>query len=116
MENQGSEDDDGQSLPGEPARLEGQPASSDQTVNQAYDSCLKVLQFYKDTFNYDSIDNKNMHVINSVHFGSGFGNAFWNGQQMVYGDGDDTIGNFTACLDVIGHEMTVCPRCLFLPL
>jgi len=43
----------------------------------------------------------------SVHFGNKYDNAFWNGQQMVFGDGDGTLFNrFTVSLDVIGHELT----------
>ena len=42
-----------------------------------------------------------------VHFGQDYDNAFWNGQQMVFGDGDDDLFNrFTLSLDVIGHELT----------
>jgi Zn-dependent metalloprotease len=34
-------------------------------------------------------------------------NAFWNGEQMAYGDGDGVLFNrFTLSLDVIGHELT----------
>ena len=96
-------------LPGKAIRAEGQPASSDKVVNQAFDNCLKVLDFYQKIFNYDSLDNSNMPVISSVHFAQAYGNAFWydGAQQMVYGDGSNFIYNFTACIDVIGHEMTV---------
>src|SRR5438876_1134023 len=39
--------------------------------------------------------------------GSGYDNAFWNGQRMVFGDGDGIIFNgFTVALDIIGHELT----------
>jgi Zn-dependent metalloprotease len=43
----------------------------------------------------------------TVHYGQKYDNAFWNGSQMVYGDGDGKIfQRFTKCLDVIGHELT----------
>jgi Zn-dependent metalloprotease len=42
-----------------------------------------------------------------VHYQTGYDNAFWNGQQMVYGDGDEDLFNrFTIAIDVIGHELT----------
>ena len=42
-----------------------------------------------------------------MHYGSRYNNAFWNGQQMVFGDGDGQLFNrFTIALDVIGHELT----------
>jgi Zn-dependent metalloprotease len=48
-----------------------------------------------------------MRLDSTVHFGTDYDNAFWNGQQMVYGDGDGQIfQRFTKCIDVIGHELT----------
>ena len=36
-----------------------------------------------------------------------YANAFWDGAQMVFGDGDGEIfGNFTGSIDVTGHELT----------
>ena len=42
-----------------------------------------------------------------VHYGEGFNNAFWDGQRMVFGDGDeDLFTRFTKSLDVIAHELS----------
>ena len=55
----------------------------------------------------NSIDDKGMRLDSSVHYDQDYDNAFWDGQQMVYGDGDGTIfDRFTKCLDVVGHELT----------
>ncbi|KAK8097600.1 metalloprotease [Apiospora kogelbergensis] len=103
---QGTEDES--QLPGKQIRVEGQNAVSDKAVNEAYDNVGNVLDFYAKIFNWKSIDNNNMHVISSVHFGQQYENAFWDPQiaQMVFGDGHDFLHNFTACVDVIGHELT----------
>ncbi|KAI0542015.1 metalloprotease [Xylaria digitata] len=95
-------------LPGTVVRVEGQKAVGDAAVNQAYDNAGNVLSFYLDIFNWKSIDNNNMNVISSVHFGKYYENAFWDPEiaQMVYGDGHDFLGNFTNAVDVIGHELT----------
>ncbi|KAI0904371.1 metalloprotease [Ustulina deusta] len=95
-------------LPGAVVRVEGQKAVSDEAANQAYDNAGNVLSFYLDIFNWKSIDNHNMNVISSVHFGRNYENAFWDPEiaQMVYGDGHDFLGNFTNAVDVIGHELT----------
>ncbi|KAI1100079.1 Metalloprotease [Jackrogersella minutella] len=95
-------------LPGKVLRVEGQAASQDESANEAYDNAGRVLSFYSDIFNWKSIDNKNMHVISSVHFGVNYENAFWDPEvaQMVYGDGHTFLTNFTGCVDVIGHELT----------
>ncbi|KAL7946552.1 hypothetical protein V8C42DRAFT_352687 [Trichoderma barbatum] len=95
-------------LPGKLIRAEGDQEVKDKTVNEAYDNVGTVLEFYKDKFQWNSIDNKNMDVISSVHFGQQYENAFWDSEvrQMVFGDGGEFLNNFAGCIDVIGHELT----------
>lgn len=96
-------------LPGRPVRGEGDAEVKDQTVNQAYDGSGKTYDFYQEVFSRNSIDGQGLEVLSSVHFEIDYGNAFWNGSQMVYGDGDDELfkrGAFTESLDVIAHELT----------
>ena len=48
-----------------------------------------------------------MRIISTVHHRQGYNNAFWDGQQMVYGDGDGQIFKpLTGSLSVIGHELS----------
>ena len=48
-----------------------------------------------------------MRLDGYVHFGNDYANAFWDGQQMVFGDGDgSTFADLTGSLDVIAHELT----------
>ncbi|KAG5951000.1 hypothetical protein E4U53_004009 [Claviceps sorghi] len=100
--------EDQSALPGELKRSEGEPKNKDKVVNEAYDNVGAVLEFYKDKFNWNSIDNKGSSVISSVHFGESYENAFWDPEhlQMVFGDGGGFLKNFTKCVDVIGHELT----------
>ncbi len=102
-------DPDEDDLPGKVVRVEGQKETQDATANDAYDNVGRVLDFYLAQFNWNSIDNKNMHVISSVHFSKKYENAFWDPDrmQMVFGDGDKFLYRFASCLDVIGHELTV---------
>ena len=67
-----------------------------------------VDDFYGDTFGRDSIDDNGMTIISTVHYDVGYCNAFWNGEQMTYGDGDTpaTCKPLSGGLDVIGHELT----------
>ncbi|GIM30204.1 peptidase M4 [Clostridium polyendosporum] len=66
-----------------------------------------VYDFYKDLFNRDSIDNKGMNIISTTHYGNAYNNAFWDGNQMVYGDGDGREFTYlSGGLDIIGHELT----------
>ena len=94
-------------VPGAIVRTEGEPAVPDAVVDEAYDAAGTTYEFYRNVFGRDSIDDRGLHLISSVHYSRDFDNAFWNGRQMVYGDGDgEVFGRFTSCLDVIGHELT----------
>jgi Zn-dependent metalloprotease len=96
-----------QTLPGNLMRGEGQGAVSDIAVNQAYDGLGDTFKFYLDVYQRNSIDNAGMPLVASVHYGKNYDNAFWNGQQMVFGDGENIIfTGFTGSTDVIGHELT----------
>jgi Zn-dependent metalloprotease len=97
----------GTNLPGTLVRGEGNPTSKDQQVNEAYNYSGTTYDFYRTIFGRNSVDDNGMRLDSSVHYSTNYDNAFWNGMQMVYGDGDGTIFNrFTKCLDVIGHELT----------
>lgn len=94
-------------LPGDLVRKEGDGPVDDEAVNEAYDYAGATYDFYKDVFNRNSLDDRGMALISTVHFGRRFNNAFWNGEQMTYGDGDGRIFiRFTKSLDVAGHEMS----------
>ena len=87
-------------------RSEGDPATGDTDVDAVYDFAGAVRRFYKEQLKRDSIDNLKMNLILSVHFGSGFMNAFWDGDEMTFGDGDGTIfTSFARSLDVTAHEL-----------
>jgi Zn-dependent metalloprotease len=96
-----------QTLPGQAVRSEGQAPVADKAVNQAYDGLGDTFDFYLAAYQRNSIDNAGLPLDASVHFGQKYDNAFWNGQEMVFGDGDGVIFNgFTSSVDVIGHELT----------
>ena len=96
-----------QLLPGKLVRSEGDSPVSDEAANEAYDYSGVTYDFYKEIFNRNSLDDRGMSLISSVHFGTRFNNAFWNGEQMVYGDGDGSLFiRFTKALDVVAHELT----------
>jgi Zn-dependent metalloprotease len=97
----------GTTLPGKLVRSEGGKAVKDVSVNEAYDGAGTTYDFYEEVFSRNSIDGKGMAIDSSVHYDRSYDNAFWNGRQMVYGDGDgDLFNRFTIAVDVIGHELT----------
>ena len=97
----------GTKLPGKFVRGEGDKAVADKAVNEAYDYAGDTYDFYMKIYGRNSVDGNGMRLDSSVHYSQKFDNAFWNGTQMVYGDGDNVIFvHFTGCIDVIGHELT----------
>jgi neutral peptidase B len=67
----------------------------------------KVNKYYQNIHKRNSLDDKGMKLINTVHIGTKWNNAGWNGKQMMYGDGDGSMySSLSGALDVAGHEMT----------
>lgn len=97
----------GTTLPGTITRKEGDGPVADVAVNEAYDGSGITYDLYKNIYSRDSIDNNGMRLDSTVHYKKDYDNAFWDGEQMVYGDGDGELFNrFTIAIDVIGHELT----------
>lgn len=93
--------------PGPVVRAEGQKPVKDPAVNEAYDGLGATYRLFWDVYRRDSIDGAGMTMHGLVHYGTRYNNAFWNGQEMLFGDGDDSLFlRFTKSLDVIGHELT----------
>jgi Zn-dependent metalloprotease len=103
----------GNSLPGILARQEGDQPVQDQAVNEAYDFSGATYDLFKNIYGRNSMDGDGMKLDSTVHYQKGYDNAFWNGNQMVYGDGDEDLppdqqlfNRFTKAIDVVGHELT----------
>ncbi|MCM3392398.1 M4 family metallopeptidase [Cytobacillus oceanisediminis] len=79
----------------------------DPSAVSAHVNAGKVYDYYKKVHGRDSLDGEGMKLVSTVHIGSKWNNAAWNGKQMLYGDGDGTrMISLSGGLDVIGHEMT----------
>jgi Zn-dependent metalloprotease len=97
----------GEILPGRAVRSEGAAEAKDIAVNHAYDGLGATFALYAKVFGRNSIDGHGMKLDATVHHGVRYNNATWNGQQMVFGDGDGvTFGSFVTALDVIAHELS----------
>jgi Zn-dependent metalloprotease len=94
-------------LPGKLVRGETDPATTDKVVNRAFEGLGATYDLYDKAFNRTSIDGRGLRLNASVHYSKNYDNAFWDGRQMVFGDGDGQIfRDFTSSIDVIGHELT----------
>lgn len=93
-------------LPGPLVRSEGQAPVADAIVNQAHENAGIVHDYYLQKHGRDSFDGAGATIHSTVHHKSNFLNAFWNGEQMVYGDGDGVQAGPLTVLDIVGHEIT----------
>ncbi|MDX6252594.1 MAG: hypothetical protein QOF10_5954 [Kribbellaceae bacterium] len=94
-------------LPGRLVRSEGGNPSSDDAINEAYDGTGATWTMFSECFGRDSVDGAGLPLISTVHYDRDYANAFWDGAQMVFGDGDGVIfRGFTGSIDVTGHELT----------
>ena len=78
-------------LPGSVVRKEGEPPTGDPAADEAYDGLGHTHRLYAEAFGRNSIDGKGLHLDATVHYGRLYDNAFWDGQQMVFGDGDGQV-------------------------
>ncbi|EIT83873.1 Bacillolysin (neutral protease) [Fictibacillus macauensis ZFHKF-1] len=90
-------------------------ADADNKFNATYDRAAVDAHYYagvtydmyKNKYGRNSYDNKGGLLKAIVHYGRNYNNAFWDGTQMVYGDGDGrTFTTFSGGLDVVAHELT----------
>ena len=87
------------------ARVEGQVATGNSDVDLAYDYAGDTYNFFFSRFGRDSLDGAGMPLLSTARYchpsySCPYQNAFWDGSQMVYGQG------FAAADDVVGHELT----------
>lgn len=93
-------------LPGTRVRGEDDPAVADAAVNQAFDGLGDTFRMLLAAFQRNSVDGDGAPLNATVHYGEKYDNAFWNGSQMVFGDGDgEVFTGFTGSVTVIGHEL-----------
>ncbi|MEO5851414.1 MAG: M4 family metallopeptidase, partial [Nocardioides sp.] len=91
-------------LPGQVVRRAGEPESGDAAVDEAATGIEASLALTVD-LGRDSYDGRGAPVSATVHFGRAYDNAFWDGTQLVFGDGDGRVfERFTRSVDVLGHE------------
>jgi Zn-dependent metalloprotease len=96
-------------LPGDLVRSESFAPISDQAVNEVYDNLEIIYRFFKDVLGLEIPDNKGKTLVVTIHYSTNYNNGFWNGQQIVLGDGDGKIfrkGGFSS-LSVMAHEVGI---------
>lgn len=94
-------------LPGRAVRSAGEPESGDAAVDEAAAGIAGALALFREVYGRDSYDGRGPPVSLTVHYGRDYANAFWDGAQLVFGDGDgEVFARFTRAADVLAHELT----------
>jgi vibriolysin len=95
-----------QTLPGTLLFQEG-GSSSDVDAQKVYEYSGNTYDYFWSRHSRDSWNGSGGQIISTVHYGSGYNNAFWDGTQMAFGDGDgSTYNRFARGLDIVAHELT----------
>ncbi len=99
-------------LPGKPIKS---PPKFPPSAVSAHANAEAVATFLRSVLKRNNIDNKGGLMVSSINCvdksdspdGKEWVNAFWNGEQMVYGQRRDGAGflSMSVALDVVGHEM-----------
>lgn len=80
----------------------GQPALVDAHF---YANVTDDFYLFRHGFNWTNSYPQGM--VSSAHVQRNYNNAYWNGTQMAYGDGDgSTFVELSGDLDVVGHELS----------
>jgi Zn-dependent metalloprotease len=81
-------------------------ASRTKAAVDAHYGAEMTYDFYKNVLGRDSLDGKGEKLVSNVHISNNLVNAFWDGTQMNYGDGDGRDSGPLTTLDIAGHEIT----------
>ena len=84
---------------------------NDRLAVSAHYNAGEAFNYYKETFNRNSINGQGGNILSFINItdedGAQMDNAYWNGQAMFYGNGNNDFSSPLAkSLDVAGHEMT----------
>ncbi|WP_018155077.1 M4 family metallopeptidase [Demetria terragena] len=93
-------------LPGELVRAEGDPAVEDSDANEAYEGLGHTFDLFADIYGRNSLDDRGLALVATVHYDRNYANAIWDGEQMIFGDGDGVLlASMTDSVDIIAHEL-----------
>ncbi len=81
--------------------------TGDGAIDDAHNYAIATYDYYWNNHGRDSIDDAGMALNSRAHYSRNYNNAFWDGAQMTYGDGDGvTFIPLSQDADVVAHELT----------
>lgn len=89
-----------------PIAIDSQIHSTEKSKYYSLELANKVYDYFHNDHNMESWDNQNSPVDVHIHYGYKYDNAFWDGEKMVFGDGDGEIFKSFLTQNVFTHEFT----------
>lgn len=80
-------------------------AQQDEVATDAHWGAESTYDYFFNFHSRNSIDGNGFTLNSYVHFDQNYANAFWDGQRMIYGDGNANVSPLTT-LDIAGHEIS----------
>jgi Zn-dependent metalloprotease/subtilisin-like proprotein convertase family protein len=77
----------------------------DAPINDAHGFAEVVVNMLSEWYGHNSIDDMGFVIRSRVHYSTNYENAFWDGTQMTYGDGDTFFYPLSGDVDVVAHEV-----------
>ncbi|MBS1811870.1 MAG: M4 family metallopeptidase [Acidobacteria bacterium] len=84
----------------------GTNANDESAAVDVFFGMARTWDYYKYVHGRDGIDGAGYKMVARVHYGSNYNNAFWNGTNITFGDGNGTSFSPLVSLDVVAHEIT----------
>jgi vibriolysin len=82
-------------------------STGDGAIDSAHNYAIATYNYYFNNYGRDSIDDAGLTLNSRAHYDRNYNNAFWDGTQMTYGDGDGvTFIPLSQDADVVAHELT----------
>jgi len=78
----------------------------DKFAYDAHFGAERTYDFFSDNFGLNSYDGAGAIINSFVHYDNNYVNAFWDGTQMTYGDGDSFNYSPLTSIEIVGHEIT----------
>ncbi|MCX6291246.1 MAG: PKD domain-containing protein, partial [Bacteroidetes bacterium] len=82
------------------------PLAFDNAALDAHYGAEKTYDHYYNNYGWNSFNGFGGTILSYVHYSTGYVNAFWDGTEMTYGDGDGVQYSPLTSLEIVGHEIT----------
>jgi Zn-dependent metalloprotease len=85
---------------------EGLEASPDETANKLFNNLKISRAFFQNYFGFFTNPPHSFPITAYLHYGKNLSSAYWDGQNLVFGDGDGKhFSRFAESLEVVAHEL-----------